>query len=454
MSSLLLAAAPVGARFTLSSLRARMTLGFTAFFAVFTLLACACFHQWATHVALQDMEERTRAAARLVAQEWAGDVSPEGIQLAFEEARQDARLYNVSLIMVDASGAVLGADRYPSLPWPNPQQQGWLVVRQKIASVTIVAGMDWNKKEYWLRRQLAVLLCFALLMTGAAGAATWILVGRTLRPIGALSEQADTASADPLHVHLSPPSEDAEVQRLVETLNRFLNRLQENTRTREQFYAAAAHELRTPLAVLSGSVEVALSRPREGAEYKETLSELQQQIRRLTTLVEDLLTLNRLEMNAESDEAKETIDIPTLCSRPLKQLASVIAERGLTVETDLEAAVPVLASAGYTAILARNVLENAVKYATPGGRVSVAAHPGNEGVELHVYNDYPTPEKLDLERLFEPFYRADSSRSSATGGNGLGLAICRRIAQVNGWPLTLQREPGGIGLTITLPATN
>lgn len=442
-----------------SSLRVRMTLGFSASFAAFAIIVWSGFALWSRHAAHLDARERTYAAARLVAQEWDGNAAEHSVAKAFVEAHEDMRLDNIAMMIVDDTGRILGRNRRPALPsvthrtlsWPDPHHDGWLTRETRSRSATIVAGMDWQPIETALRRQMLLLLLLALLMTAIAAASAWILVGRTLRPIGALSDQAKTASGEALQACLVAPSEDAEVRHLVKTLNGFLERLREDTLAREQFYAAAAHELRTPLAVLSASVEVALSRPRENAEYRETLSDLQDQTCRLTALVQDLLTLNRLDRNIGGEEAAERVDLADLCERALSVLAPVIAERRLRVRTDLESSREVAVPISHAAMLVQNLIENAVKYAAQGGAIVVALCPTTGGTRLRVCNDCADSAAVNIDQWFEPFYRADASRSSATAGNGLGLAICRRIAILNGWPLSLEAEKDGVNASVTFP---
>jgi signal transduction histidine kinase len=439
------------------SLRARMTLGVIVWSAAVSLLAGTGFLIWSRRAAHEDAHERVRAAARLVAYEWDGNPASPNIARAFREAREDMRLDNIAILLVDDSGRVMGANTDPAMPWPGPEHKGWLVAKEHNRTASAVAGMEWRVIEQNLRWEALFLFAIALASTAGAGLSAWVLVGRTLRPIGALSDQANAASSDPLLAQLTAPSEDAEVFRLVGTLNGLLERLRENTRTREQFYAAAAHELRTPLSVLSSSVELSLSRPRENTEYQETLTDLQLQIRRLITLAEGLLTLNRLDMHLGEEEEAETVDVADLCERAIASLSPLITDRHLQINLQADDACNIRTPPTDVAALVRNLIENAVKYAKNRGQaaqVSIEIWQASCGLVLRVRNDFPCDEILDLERLFEPFYQADPSRTAGagnSGGNGLGLAIARRISRRNNWKLELRQESGGVYAEVIFP---
>lgn len=440
------------------SLRARVTLEFTTGFAALVCAACLLFIGWRWYQAKREARHEVRAAALLIQHEWDGSRTAEGIEAAIESARKDAKIHgwltaldNVAVMIVDGNGHVLGANRYPHPPVAAQKRMGWLTDEKRAADATIIAGIDWRVTESVLRGELLLLLGFGILATGIAGISAWVLVGRTLRPIGALADQADAASADPLHIKLNLPSKDAEVRHLVGTLNGFLDRMRQTSRAREQFYAATAHELRSPLSVLSGSIEVTLSRPRDNAEYQETLTDLQHQTDRLGALVEGLLLLNRLHMNTDEEEA-ESVDLADICHHMLSTLTPLAQRRNLIVETELDSASDVFASQTHASILIRNLIENAVKYATESGTIRVSLHSSETSEQLTVSNSFDGA--LDMERLFEPFYRADRARSATTAGNGLGLAICRRIADANGWGLIIIQKNGEAYVTVTMPRAN
>ncbi|MBC8134481.1 MAG: hypothetical protein H8F28_01170 [Fibrella sp.] len=434
-----------------TSLRARMTLVFATWFTLIATLACVFFVVWSRRIAHDDVQERVNAAARLVAQERESVAPEKSATKAIREAKEDMRLDNVALFIVDQSGDVLGANRASSLSVADMRRHGWLISEVRSLDVTVIAGMDWRATEEVLRRQALLLSVFALLISSTGSVAAWFLVGSTLRPIGVLAEEAGFASADPLHARLRAPSDDAEVRHLVGTLNDFLERFQESTRAREQFYAAAAHELRTPLAVLSGSIELALSRPRAAADYAETLQDLQRETKRLVALAEGLLTLNRLQTSIDAEEA-ECVDITDECERILATLRPLVSERDLEVTVEwATATAEVFASRSHLVMLLRNLIENAAKYAEMGGRVHIHSYIEDNVIHLSVYNEYTEAANLPLERIYEPFFRADPSRSVATGGNGLGLAISRRLADAHGWHLRHLSTNGGVLADVAFP---
>ncbi len=432
------------------SLRVRMTLGFTLTFAVFLCLV-GVFLQWQSYQnKVADTDQLLREAVTLVNAEWEkeskGTISP----TLFNEVREDPVLADVSLLLVDAAGLPVITNRRAVPEWPAVSNE-WRIFSAPLGTATLVAGIRWRPIEKRLRSQAVTLATLGLMAILFAAALSWTLVGRTLRPIGYLSQQAANAASDPLHLHLEAPSNDDEIKQLVATLNGMLGRLRENARSREQFYAAAAHELRTPLTVLSSTIEVTKNRPRSVGEYQEALDDLEQQTRRLIHLSEDLLTLNRLDMGTVRD-VPESVDLVDLVERALASVRLVIAGRNLQLIADLEtedatALVPSLPAG----MLIRNLIENAAKYAREGGGLTVSWHSDTDWVELRVANDFPVESQLDTDRLFEPFYRADASRSSATGGNGLGLAICRRIADMNGWQLSLVRHSREVVASVQFP---
>lgn len=171
------------------------------------------------------------------------------------------------------------------------------------------------------------------------------------------------------------------------------------------------------------------------------------QSERLSSLVQSLLLLNRLE-DAPHPE-KKTVVIGEVCEQWIRALEPTIHTRGLHITVRQSETAAIRAIPTHADILIHNLLENAAKYATPDSEVCLTIAVQATTTRLSLFNLCPTFSAWDEKRLFEPFYRPDISRNSDTGGNGLGLAICKTIADANGWELRVVQENGGIRAEIT-----
>lgn len=426
-----------------TSIRARMTLGFALFIAALMLAMCAAFFFYTKR------SDRIEADARLAfgRQELQRELRGNGrtvddlIALVSRD-NEDLRAANVAVAVFDASGGLVAQSQREIPSWPRAGDR-WRTTSFGLKTQTVVIGVKWSAIEEELRARTTFLLGLSVVVVAFSALAAWITVGRTLSPIDRLARGAQTASTESLRVQLAAPSGDAEITRLVATLNDLLARLGETASMQGRFYAAASHELRTPLQALTGHLEVALSRPREAAQYRESLRETHAQAERLTTLVQDLLLLNQLEADT-SRPPGETLDVADLCASELQPLCALARAREVEVELDLPATYEIVAPWSHAAILVRNLLENAIKYAVPGSAVRVELR----GQTLTVSNQSAPIADWDAAKFFEPFYRPDASRNSETGGNGLGLAICKAIAQSNGWTIELERESDIVRATV------
>lgn len=330
---------------------------------------------------------------------------------------------------------------------PLADPSGWRTRQVKWRGQRLLLGLPLRRARGELRGQALALGTLSLLVTGAAALGAWALVGKTLAPIGALAQQARQTAASPVRVlelraPLRPTSLDREMTDLVSTLNAMLDNVREAALSKERFHTSASHELRTPLQALSGHLGVALSRERDAAQYRSALEEAARQTARLNKLTGDLLLLNRLQ-TAASAPSKERVDVAEVCDIALQRAQRTIEARSLKVAGQLES-LWVQAAPSHVEILLGNLVENAAKYARQGGRIGIEIEVA--ACALRVWNEGDATQWAALEnqlpRLFEPFYRPDVARARDTGGNGLGLAICQTIAEVNRWTLTIQSDAG------------
>jgi signal transduction histidine kinase len=426
----------------LNSIRARMTLAFALCIAVLMLLACQLLAWYARNAAESNAHTLLEATARKVADDLTDDEHRVPLRDLPEEEREILRPESIALVVVNSHGQI--EIRTPGeIPnWPHPSHSRWRIEGIPYGNHRVILALPWSKTERELRYQAALLFALGLFVTVAASVGAWILVGRTLTPIGALSRQAQTASVEDLHLRLNAPSADVEIVNLVSTLNGLLARVAETVAAKGRFHAAASHELRTPLQALSGHLELALHRDRTNEEYRAFLAEANLYSQRLIDLTRDILLLHQLD--ATHPTLQMDVDLADVCARTLKMLALPIEERALQVQTDLAEHVVIAAPPTHAEMLVRNLLENAVKYASPGGMIRVTLSSSTGQAQLDIYNACAPLSPADLEMLFEPFYRPDTARASDTGGSGLGLAICKALASTNGWQLSLRQTEYGI----------
>lgn len=426
-----------------NSIRARMTAGFAFFIAVLMLVVCAAFFAYTKHSDLKNADARLAAASATIQQELRdGELSLDRPNELVRQENESLRAVNVAVLIVDKGNRVVAQSQREVPHWP-PRGDEWHITSFESGARRVVIGVEWHETEEALRERTYFLLGLSAFVVAFSALGAWFLVGRTLAPIDGLARQAQASSTESLRVQLQAPSPDAEITRLVGTLNDLLARLGETAATRGRFYAAASHELRTPLQALTGHLEVALSRRRDAAEYQIALSEAHAQAERLTALVQDLLLLNQLDADT-SRPPGVLLDVADMCVSESAPLRSLADERGLTIELSLPDAYEMVAPWNHTTMLLRNLLENAVKYATPGGKVRVQLIQST----LTICNDCEKVEGWDTDKYFEPFFRPDASRNSETGGNGLGLAICKAICENNGWRIVLEQKASGVCVTV------
>ncbi|HEX2950536.1 MAG TPA: ATP-binding protein [Armatimonadota bacterium] len=448
-----------------NSLRTRMTLTVTAAFAIWLLLVCVGLMLYTGHTAERQADRVLTATVEALHRDmrdntWdepgdQGQPNGHGITAAIladfiSEHREDLIANHVAALLIDSHGHIIQRSQKHTPSWPPPHDDDWRIRVIPAQHVKLVLAYDWGKTEDDLREQTIILLAFSFCVVVAAAFATWVLVGRTLSPIGRLAQQASAASTETLHLRLTTPSEDIEMVELVGTLNNLLARLGETVTAKGRFYAAASHELRTPLQALSGHLEVALSRQRPADKYRAALEEAHTQTRRLTILVRDLLLLNQLDTATEPPMC-ETVSIADICDRAIRLCQPLVTQHDLHLHIALDQDGEISAPPTHAEMLIRNLVENAVKYATPGGDVHVALQEDPTQVTVTIHNSSTPIENWNADALFEPFFRLDASRNAKTGGNGLGLAICKAIAMTNDWQICLDHDGTGVTATVSLP---
>ena len=297
-----------------------------------------------------------------------------------------------------------------------------------------------------------------LLMLGSVAVlvASWFgsgwLAGKVLTPVEVLSRTAESISESVLRsrVNLNAPFE--EFARLAQAFNAMLDRLQRASESQRRFVDYAAHEMKTPLTVIQGHLEVALQRSRSAEEYRDVLVSNLEQVQRLIVLTRSLLTLARFAGD------RPPVDLAPLVLEPLlreliEDLAPVAEDRRIRLVLEQEPVRPVLGDAERLKQVFINLLDNALRYTDSGGTVTMRLSGSQDVVRVAVQDTGQGIAQEHLPLLFERFYRADSARARDSGGHGLGLPIVKEIAEAHHGSVAVESEVGkGSVFTLTLPA--
>lgn len=298
-------------------------------------------------------------------------------------------------------------------------------------------------------RFLLILLGLIPLALGGAGVGGWFLARHALAPVDAMVNTARTIEAEDLSRRIEAADSTDELGRLAAVLNAMLVRLERAFTAVKHFSADAAHELRTPLTILKGELEVALRSPPTPEEYRSVLVSCLEEVDRLSTLVTDLLFL------ARSDSGHMSIaHTPVNLAAVLRDVCVVLGALAEAAHITFRHNAPTeLWTQGSETMLFRllfNLGENAIKYTPQGGTVTLTLEPRGTEASLSVSDTGAGIAAEEQPHIFDRFYRADPARSR--GGTGLGLALARSIVLAHGGQISVESRVGhGSCFTVRLP---
>ncbi|MGI5183877.1 sensor histidine kinase [Dactylosporangium sp. CA-152071] len=283
------------------------------------------------------------------------------------------------------------------------------------------------------------------LLTLVVGAATFLFVGRTLRPVDAMRRQADTITARNLHARLPVPATADEIAALATTMNTMLDRIESASDAQRRFVADASHELRSPLSTIHAGLDLLAAAdlpPAAGVH----VTRMRHESARMARLIADLLLLARIDESGPQLR-REDVDLDDIVYTERDRLSA--GHPGLRVEARVSP-VRVDGDPHHLQRVLRNLLDNAARHAR--GRVEIGLSAAGGTAELTVADDGPGIPAAERERVFGRFVRLDDDRSRQAGGTGLGLPIARDVVAAHGGTLTVHEGPdGGALLRIRLP---
>lgn len=385
-------------------------------------------------------------------------IPPAALEL-FESPEQDSVFYRV-----EASGHRLLAGS-PELPLPRGVSDVPMLYSTHLEDGRAVRAATYVRQLYDSGRTEEVVVAVAK-TEGSRDAMVWrllrpqlfgevltlvlamvfVYLGLTfeLRPLMKVKDDVADRNASQLepirvarlHVELRP---------IVEAINQCIARMGQQAATQRQFISDAAHQMRTPLALLVAQIQFARQRENRDAPLSEALAGMHKSSRKLTTLTNKLLLLAQAESAAPSN-TRERVDLSALIAGVLEELIAFAQSREIDLGAELEDGLYVTGDEALTAALVTNLVDNALRYTQPGGRVTVHTQRGNDRAIVQVIDNGPGIKPEARVRVFERFYRA----SNHADGTGLGLPIVREIARRQGGTVTLESGEGGVGLVATV----
>lgn len=265
----------------------------------------------------------------------------------------------------------------------------------------------------------------------------YLFVKASLKPVRDMVSFAREITAEDLSRRVPVVETDDEIGELSTTLNDMIARLEKSFEQVRQFSDDVSHELKTPLAVIRGEIEVALKAERSGDEYRATLASILEESQKLELIMENLLFLSRLDVK-KTKICWSDIALDELLMEVFEELAPLGKERGIRFSLRKVDEVSIRADGGLMKRLLVNLIQNALKYTKEGGKVEVSleddssAHGGVESETVLIVSDTGIGiPRIDLPHIFDRFYRVDKSRSGKTGGSGLGLTIVKKILDIH-----------------------
>ena len=308
-----------------------------------------------------------------------------------------------------------------------------------------------TKEDFLLRSVIATTIIILL-----SSVCTYFLTKKTLTPLQKLTSEVSQIQAQNLSTQLAVPNSKDEIAQLTSSFNEMLTRLDNAFSTQKQFSANAAHELRTPLAVLQTNLEVFEKKQEpEMVEYQQLFTMIKEQTARLSQLVGTLLDMTNLKSVPRTDQ----VSLEELVDEVFCDLDPVAEKAGISIHfddsssqdshTDVTGSYVLLYRAVY------NLVENAIKYNRPNGSVTVSVKEKNSQVMILVKDTGIGISPENQKKIFDPFFRVDKSRSRAMGGAGLGLALVDSIAKEHGGTVNvLESSEAGSTIALMLPVDN
>ena len=433
------------------SIQLKLTLWFTAVMILLTLIMLGFTSLTSNSVA----QKSSRAVLYRVMEDLADEVDYDDGEL---EIDKDFQIYedNVYSLLAKADGSVITgympAEELMQIPFEEgvlkeirAEGELYYLLDRRITfpsdpdlwmrSVIPVSGRTINVAV--LRTAVLIMLPVFIFLAAVGG---YLLARRSLRPIRSIRRTAEeVAESGDLSRRIQVASRD-ELGQLAQTFNRMFDRLETNFHAERQFTSDASHELRTPVSVILAQCEYAFENASDELELYECIGSIQKQGYRMSRLIESLLAFTRLEQQTEAVQLLP-VDISTLTEETCRE-QSELPEQQIVMETEIQPEILMAADPTLFSRMLSNLIRNAYRYGKEGGWIRVILKKTETGILLSVEDNGIGMAEEELPKIWNRFYRADPSRSSARGGLGLGLSMVRQIVEIHGGRIRVESREG------------
>jgi len=316
------------------------------------------------------------------------------------------------------------------------------VVTAYTQPVVLVASTSLKSVESTVMLTTGLAAALSLAVLAASTVLVYWMIGRVLSPVRTIANLAESLSERDLHRRVDVKAPDDEVGQLVLTFNRMLDRLESSFAALRSFTADASHELRSPLTLMGTEIEYVLTGRRPARDRERALRVLQQEVRHMTKMVDELLMLARVDAG-QLKPAREHLNVFDFVHETTARWLTTAAEKEVNVEVEVPDSGTMLADPSLTRRILDNLIDNAIRHSPTGSRLRIGASRCNGDWSIEVRDQGPGVTAGQRGRVFERFAREDSARvRGRSGGAGLGLPLSRAFARLQGGDLTLVERPG------------
>lgn len=325
------------------------------------------------------------------------------------------------------------------------------VKREKDKAHLIEVGTSLIKISSILHYYLTMMLVSAPLMLLLSVIGGYLILSRALLPVKSVVQTANRITTEDLSLRIETRNRKDEIGQLITTFNQMIARLEQSIFHIKRFASDASHDLKTPLTVIRGEIDIAMRKERDAREYKTTLATILDETRRLERVIDNLLFLSRIDALAHRVPL-ERVGLDEVVLEVFEKTQPLALKKGVTLGIEAVEAAIVNGDAILLNRLVMNLLDNALKYTSPGGRVEISLVRSGERALFTVKDTgIGIPEEA-LPLIFNPFYRVDQSRSERSEGSGLGLSIVKKIADIHKAEIEVHSQPDrGTTVVVSFP---